>query len=130
MELLIDETLKNAVAPLFENLQKAQDVLRQGREADRQALLLEALGFVAHLWLKLDPATAQSVGVTFGLKETLCSVAPGGSLIVTAYCPGEVQFELKRLDVAKKTAAPTLCHFCLNPFPPPKWNCCVGISQP
>ena len=130
MSLLIDESLRNAVAPLVEHVQKAQDVLRQGGETERQALLLEALGLVCHLWLGLDKATAQSVGVTFGLKEKLCSLPPTGSLILTAHCSEDVQFELKRLATPKTYSEPMLCHYCLNNFPPPKWICCLGYSQP
>jgi hypothetical protein len=128
VSLLTEENLKNAVAPIIENLQKAQDVLRQGSVADRQELLFEAMGFLGQVWP--DEPTARSLGVTFGLKETLCNLPATGSLIVTAHCSQDIQFELKRVATAKPYADPTLCHYCLNPFPPPKWLCCLGYSQP
>jgi len=92
-----------------------------------QRRLLGVLDLVLDLWKVKDPKTAETVGVSFGLVDRLCSVKPEESVILNVGCGhSQVQLELRRLrSPVPVPPGPLDCmHWC--PFPPPG-HCCLTI---
>jgi len=126
------QEVRDEMAGLLERLHKSP--LPKGGDGEKpaptpeQQRLLGVLELVLELWKLKDPTTAQSVGISFGLVDKLCSVKEGEPWILNLGCGhSQVSLELRRLGSPVPPRGVFDCaHFC--PFPPPG-RCCMMLFK-